>query len=229
MEELKFNETCFNNESSLKPIVVKRDVFRKVVSEGNLDMISNSYDKKISKEYEDIYVDYNFSNFERNELNQKSLFLNDSLENFCTDKPKNILEFFQLVNFSLKSKIEHLLPNNICKLSGISKEEFSIVRTVESNFQITRKIEDKPREVIKLLSNKRKNSTNEIESQTTKMNYLSILTKKINSNIENSNSIIKAYQSKLKQKNWNSYIENSRINEEKNMLKVYHKCNFPNC
>lgn len=63
----------------------------------------------------------------------------------------------------------------------------------------------------------------------TKIKRLQELTDNINDEVENSKVIIKAYQSKLKQKNLSLYIKNSKDTEKQNQLKIYHKCNFPDC
>lgn len=55
------------------------------------------------------------------------------------------------------------------------------------------------------------------------------ITKNMNSDIPNADAIIKAYRSKLKSKNWNTYLKNSFETNIKNKFKFYHKCNFPGC
>jgi hypothetical protein len=69
----------------------------------------------------------------------------------------------------------------------------------------------------------------EAEAYISSILKLENLTSNINSEIIDSGKIIKAYKSKLKSKNWNSYLINSRLTEMKNKYKFYHKCNFPSC
>ena len=54
-------------------------------------------------------------------------------------------------------------------------------------------------------------------------------TKNINNEVENHDKIIKAYRSNLKMKHIQTYLENSRVTEEINRIKIYHKCNFYDC
>ena len=54
-------------------------------------------------------------------------------------------------------------------------------------------------------------------------------TKNINNEIENHDKIIKAYRSNLKMKHIQTYLENSRLTEEINKIKIYHKCNYHDC
>lgn len=59
---------------------------------------------------------------------------------------------------------------------------------------------------------------------------LQLAVKNINKDIVNdTNKIIKAYKSSLKLRNMNVYNETSSYVNEINKLKLYHKCNYPDC
>ena len=53
--------------------------------------------------------------------------------------------------------------------------------------------------------------------------------KNLNSNVKDSNIRIKAYKSKLKSNFFHIYEYNSLKYKELNKLKLFHKCNYPNC
>lgn len=62
-----------------------------------------------------------------------------------------------------------------------------------------------------------------------KLEKLKRLSHNVNCDIKDSKLIVKAYTSKMKQKHMDSYIENSKETEKINEMKLYHKCNFPEC
>lgn len=68
-----------------------------------------------------------------------------------------------------------------------------------------------------------------IEEKMPQIEKLEALVTNINSDVCNADKVIKAYRSKLKSRNWNAYLQNSKITEIKNKFKFYHKCNFPGC
>lgn len=81
-------------------------------------------------------------------------------------------------------------------------------------------------------SNKDSDENAEINYKITQKDILKLqlAVKNINKDIVNdTNTIIKAYKSSLKLRNMNVYNETSSYVNEINKLKLYHKCNYPDC
>lgn len=157
---------------------------------------------------------------------------------FCSSEnkiPSFILSFINNTLLSNKDKTHTQLTEKI-DLYKISDDKYlSNQQKLEILMTIYAKLNPEmqslnPLNTVNDLELKEKN-----EQDTATLSYLNwimkleSLTSNINSDVINSGKIIKAYKSKLKSKNWNSYLINSKLTEMKNKYKFYHKCNFPSC
>jgi len=229
---------------------IKTDSFRKVRSGNNIEEINIESEDRIN---EDLYSEYEHQNdFHKddvafnfyNEDKAEPEFISRSRKasEACCEQPSRVLlnsntNYKRIIpkSFSDENVCEFISFQKTAKLTSKTtqhqplREEITLQLKEEEENQASAS-EETETETEKIqqteLSNYRFISSSiDIE----KVKKLENLCKNINSDATNSEKIIKAYKSKLKSKNWSTYIENSKLNEKKNQFKFYHKCNFPGC
>lgn len=171
------------------------------------------------------YSSYNFMN--NQPANQYQKFSpysqqQNSFSNMNQTSQLNLSNSFEKTAFSSQqqnSKIEKTLISSLIE----AKNKISILENEEKHKQ-SQNLNNNHNQ-----SSQDKEFNELIEEKMPQIEKLETLVTNINSDVCNADKIIKAYRSKLKCRNWNAYLQNSKITEIKNKFKFYHKCNFPGC
>lgn len=219
MIDLKNNLKNLGFNNNFIELSLKDEINSNQISSGFITK-PDSYSSLISKEtidnseyFKNIKLKNNYSSINKFGLSNINSF-------------KDFEDLYKIDYFNILSEETNCLNNNLInnyKIGDNDKTYDKYIYYKNSN------INNKPN--LNNVNNKliKKNKIHSNEYIENNINIISNVLCEINKNINKDKIFVKAYSSKLKLKNLNIYINNTKQTEKANELKRYHQCNYPDC